>query len=123
MPNSPQVLVVDDSRFERAFLKGMLEDQGWRVIGEAADGQEGVEKFTELAPDVVMMDITMPRMDGITALKEIRRLDPEAQVVIVTAMGSPEKFREALNAGAKDFIVKPFERQKVQEVMSHLYRI
>jgi two-component system chemotaxis response regulator CheY len=122
MSQTPQILVVDDSKFERAFLVGMLEEQGWSVAAEAEDGLEGVEKYSQLTPDVVMMDITMPHMDGITALKEIMTLDPEARVVIVTAMGSPAKFREALNAGAKDFIVKPFNQEKVHEVMSHILR-
>ena len=122
MSQSPKVLVVDDSKFERAFLTGILKEEGWTVIGEAEDGLDGLQKFIELTPDVVMMDITMPRMDGLAALKAIMQINPEARVVIVTAMSTPEKFREAINSGAKDFIVKPFSHGKVQEVLSHVFR-
>ncbi len=122
MSQNPQVLVVDDSKFERTFLTGILREEGWNVIAEAADGLEGLQKYVELTPDVVMMDITMPRMDGLAALKAIMQINPEARVVIVTAMSTPDKFREAINNGAKDFIVKPFSQAKVKEVLAHVFR-
>ena len=122
MAQSPQVLVVDDSKFERSYLTGILREEGWTVVAEAEDGLEGLQKYVECTPDVVMMDITMPRMDGLAALKAIMQINPEARVVIVTAMSTPEKFREAINAGAKDFIVKPFSQAKVLEVLAHVFR-
>ena len=122
MSQSPKVLVVDDSKFERAFLTGILKEEGWNVVAEAEDGLDGLQKYIDLTPDVVMMDITMPRMDGLAALKAIMQINPEARVVIVTAMSTPEKFREAINSGAKDFIVKPFSHGKIQEVLAHVFR-
>jgi two-component system chemotaxis response regulator CheY len=107
------VLIVDDSRTSRKILRGTLEAEGFNIIGEAGDGVEGVAQFTELKPDVVTMDITMPNKDGIEALKDIIALDSSAKVVMVTAAGQKNKMIEALKAGACDFISKPFDAEVV----------
>jgi len=103
------VLIVDDSKTSRKFLRNMLEEAGYVIVGEAVNGLEGVEKYKELHPDVVTMDITMPIMDGIDAVKEIAEYDSTAKVVMVTAAGQKSNMVEALKRGAADFIQKPFE--------------
>jgi len=112
-----KVLIVDDAAFMRATLKLMLEKNGFEVIGEASDGKIGIMKYKELCPDIVTLDITMPEMDGITALKEIKKIYPNAKVVIVTAMGQECYVREAIMCGAKGFIVKPFTEEHVLKVL------
>ena len=107
--NMARVLIVDDSKTSRKFLKNMLEEAGHEIIAEAVDGADGVAKYMELKPDVVTMDITMPVMDGIEAVGEIMRQDPEAKVIMVTAAGQKNNMVEALKKGAADFIQKPFE--------------
>jgi len=111
------VLVVDDAMFMRATLKKLLTEAGFEVSGEAENGQAAVERYQELKPDVVMMDITMPEMDGLTALKEIMKIDAGARVVMCTALGQERTVMEAIQAGAKDYIVKPFKADKVVEVV------
>jgi len=108
-----QVLITDDTAFMRMTLKNILEKNGYQVVGEAEDGQVAVDKYLELRPDLVTMDITMPRMDGITAIKKIIEADPEAKIVVCSAMGQKSLVIEALSAGAKDFIVKPFQAERI----------
>lgn len=107
MPKS--VLIIDDGAFMRILIRGMLEKNDYVVVGEAADGVDGVRLYKELRPDLVTMDITMPQMDGISALKEIIAFDQDANVVMVSAMGQDEFVKEAIMAGAKSFVVKPFD--------------
>lgn len=115
-----KIMIVDDAMVIRATLKMMLEKNGFEVVGEASDGKVAVQKYPELKPDIVTMDITMPNMDGIAALKEIKKLDPSAKVVIVSAMGQDNMVREAIVAGAKSFIIKPFNEEFVVKTLSVL---
>lgn len=108
-----QVLITDDTAFMRMTLRNILEKNGYEVVGEAEDGVVAVEKYTELRPDLVTMDITMPRMDGITAIKKIMEVNPQAKIVVCSAMGQKSLVIEALNAGARDFIVKPFQAERI----------
>ncbi|MDL2287308.1 response regulator [Eubacteriales bacterium OttesenSCG-928-G02] len=103
------VLIIDDGVFMRVLIKGILNKNNYNVIGEAEDGLIGVEMYKALKPDIVTMDITMPNMDGITALKEILKYDSNACVVMVSAMGQEKYIKEAIVSGAKSFIVKPFD--------------
>lgn len=109
------ILIVDDAAFMRMMLKDILTKNGYRIAGEAADGNEAVSKYSELKPDLVTLDITMPEKDGIQALKEIRAIDPDATCVMCSAMGQQAMVIEAIQAGAKDFIVKPFQADRVVE--------
>ncbi|MCL5982898.1 MAG: response regulator [Firmicutes bacterium] len=108
-----QVLITDDTAFMRMTLRNILEKNGYQVVGEAEDGQVAVEKYRELRPGLVTMDITMPRMDGITAIKKIMEIDSQAKIVVCSAMGQKALVIEALNAGARDFIVKPFQADRI----------
>ena len=112
-----RILITDDALFMRVTLKNILTQNGYEVVGEAANGAESVELYRQLRPDVVTMDITMPEMDGISALKEIRSMDPSANVVMCTAMGQKNMVVEAIQAGARDFIVKPFQPDRVLEAL------
>lgn len=112
-----KILIVDDSRTSRKILKGILEGNGYEVIGEATNGQEGYERYEELKPDVVTMDITMPVLDGIEALKKIKGSYPEAKVVMVTAAGQRTKMVEAVQNGADDFVGKPFEAEQLKRTI------
>ncbi len=103
------VLVVDDAEFVRVAIKQMLEANGHSMAGGAANGIEAIEKYAELKPDVVILDITMPEMNGIEALKRIKVFDPKAKVIICSAIGFQEMLAEAIECGAEEFIVKPFE--------------
>lgn len=109
----PTVLITDDTAFMRMTLKNILSKNGYDVVGEAEDGLQAIEKYKELKPNLVTMDITMPNLDGISAIKEIMKGDPEAKIVVVSAMGQKSLVIEALNAGAKDFIVKPFQPDRI----------
>lgn len=109
------VLITDDTAFMRMTLKNVIEKNGYSVVGEAADGEEAVALYQELKPDMVTMDITMPKMDGITAIKEIMKVDPDAKIIVCSAMGQKPMVIEALSAGAKDFLVKPFDAERVVE--------
>jgi len=113
----PTVLITDDTLFMRATLRNILEKAGFEVVGEAADGEEAVELYRQLRPDVVTMDITMPKLDGIEAIKQIRREDPEARIVVCSAMGQKPLVIEAIRSGARDFIVKPFQPERVIEAV------
>ena len=109
------VLVVDDAAFMRMMLKDILTKGGDDVVGEAADGNEAVAKYNELKPDLVTLDITMPNKDGLQALKEIRANDPNATCIMCSAMGQQAMVIDAIQAGAKDFVVKPFQPDRVLE--------
>ncbi|CAM3377112.1 response regulator [Hydrogenibacillus schlegelii] len=115
-----RILVVDDAAFMRMMLKDILTKNGYEVVGEAPDGAKAVELYQELKPDLVTMDITMPEMDGIQALKEIKKIDPQAKVIMCSAMGQQAMVIEAIQAGAKDFIVKPFQAERVLEAVRKL---
>ena len=108
-----KILIVDDAAFMRMMLKDILTKGGFEIAGEAADGVEAVAKYNELKPDLVTLDITMPNKDGIQALKEIKAADPNATCVMCSAMGQQSMVIEAIQAGAKDFIVKPFQIQSI----------
>ena len=108
-----KVLIVDDAAFMRISIKNMLTKNGYEVVGEAENGLIGVEMYKELKPDIVTMDITMPEMSGLDALKEIIKLDPQAKIVMVSAMGQEAMVREAIVSGAKGFIVKPFKEEGI----------
>jgi len=103
------VLVVDDASFMRMTIKKMLEANGHTMVGEAATGVEAIERYAQLKPDVVILDITMPEMNGIEALKRIKVLDPKARVIICSAAGYRDKLAQAIENGAEQFVVKPFE--------------
>ena len=108
-----RILIVDDAAFMRISIKNMLTKNGYEVVGEAENGLIGVELYKELKPDIVTMDITMPEMSGLDALKEITKVDPQAKVVMVSAMGQEAMVREAIVSGAKGFIVKPFKEEGI----------
>jgi two-component system chemotaxis response regulator CheY len=108
-----RVLVVDDAAFMRKMVGDALAKGGHEVVGEASNGQEAVESFQALRPDIMTLDITMPEKDGLTALKEIMALDPSARVVMCSARGQESKVLEAVKSGAKDFVVKPFQADRV----------
>ncbi|AXI09093.1 response regulator [Oceanobacillus sp. 143] len=112
-----RILVVDDAAFMRMMIKDILTKNGYEVVGEAQDGAQAVEKYKELSPDLVTMDITMPEMDGITALKNIKAFNPEAKIIMCSAMGQQAMVIDAIQAGAKDFIVKPFQADRVIEAI------
>ncbi len=113
-----RVLIVDDAAFMRMMLKDILTKNGFEVVGEAVNGEDAVEKYKELQPDIVTMDITMPEMDGITAVKQIRAISPQAKIIMCSAMGQQPMVLEAIQSGAKDFIVKPFQADRVIESIS-----
>lgn len=108
-----KILIVDDSRTSRKILKTILENAGHEVIGEAVDGVDGVAKFQELSPEITTLDITMPNMDGLEALKEVKKLNADAKVIMVTAAGQQNKMVEAIKNGASEFVTKPFEADEI----------
>ncbi|OZU90311.1 two-component system response regulator [Virgibacillus indicus] len=112
-----RILIVDDAAFMRMMIKDILTKNGFEVIGEAQDGAEAIEKYKELSPDLVTMDITMPEMDGITSLKRIKELNSDAKIIMCSAMGQQAMVIDAIQAGAKDFIVKPFQADRVIEAI------
>ncbi len=114
-----RVLIVDDAAFMRLNLKNILKEN-YEIAGEAENGQQAVEMYQELKPDFVTMDITMPVMDGLEAIKEIKKIDPEANIIVCSAMGQQKMIIKAIEAGAKDFIVKPFKEQRVLEAIEKL---
>ena len=115
---SATILVVDDAAFMRMMLKDILNKSGYTVIGEAENGLVAVEKHAELKPNLTIMDITMPEMDGLQAVKEIRKRDPHALIIMCSAMGQQSMVIEAIQSGAKDFIVKPFQAERVVEAVA-----
>ena len=112
-----RVLVADDALFMREMIKDILRQGGFDVVGEASNGNEALEKYRQLMPDITTMDIVMPLKSGIEALREIRKEHGDAKIVMISALGQDSLVIEALEAGAKDFIVKPFQAEKVLEVV------
>lgn len=115
-----KILIVDDSRTSRKMLRGILETEGHEIIDEALNGQEGVQKYQALKPDLVTMDITMPVVDGVEALKMIKALDSAAKVIMVTAAGQKNKMIDCIKAGADEFLTKPFDQQEIVNIVSKL---
>lgn len=111
------ILICDDAAFMRMMIKDILTKNGYEIAGEAENGAKAVEKYNETKPDLVLMDITMPEMDGIQALKKIKEGDPNATVIMCSAMGQQAMVIEAIQSGAKDFIVKPFQAERVLEAV------
>ena len=108
-----RILIADDAAFMRMMIKSILTQNGHEVVGEAANGDEAVARYAELRPDVMTLDITMPEKDGIAALKEIIAADPAARIVMCSALGQEAKVIESIRSGAKDFVVKPFQHDRV----------
>ncbi len=113
-----RVVVVDDAMFMRKMVKDALTKGGHEVVGEASNGAEAVDRFRELSPELLTLDITMPEKDGLAALKEIIALDPAARIVMCSALGQESKVLEAIKAGAKDFVVKPFKPERVLDAVA-----
>ena len=114
------ILIVDDSRTSRRILRGILESDGHTIIGEAVNGQEGYDKYAELKPDLVTMDITMPIMTGVESLKKIKADFPDAKVVMVSAAGQQHNMLEAVQSGAAEFIAKPFDADEIKKVIKNV---
>ncbi len=114
------ILIIDDSKTSRKVLKNLLQTEGHQIIAEAINGEDGINKFIEFKPDVVTMDITMPVMDGIEALRRIRAIDEHAKVVMVTAAGQANKMYEAVKYGASEFLAKPFEPEQISEIINRI---
>ena len=117
MGEKKRILVADDSSFLRNALKKIMEKHGYEVIGMAENGLETVTKYKELKPDLVVLDVIMPQMNGLEVLKLLRAVDPNAAVVMVSSMSTKESVVNCIQAGAKNYILKPFEEQKVVEVI------
>jgi two-component system chemotaxis response regulator CheY len=117
------ILIADDLAFIKIVLRDILEKSGFRVVGEASTGDEAIARYQDTRPDVVLMDITMPGMDGLTALKKIREIDPAARVIICSAIGQQRLILQAIEMGAKDFIVKPFQPQRVVSALKKVLDI
>ena len=112
-----RVLIVDDAAFMRMMIKNILSKAGYDIVGEAENGVQAIAKYKDLTTDLVTMDITMPEMDGITAVKEIMSINGAAKVIMCSAMGQQAMVIDAIQAGAKDFIVKPFQPNRVLEAV------
>ena len=115
-----KIMIVDDAAFMRITIKNMLKKSTHEVVGEAENGKVAIDRYRELVPDIVTMDITMPEMDGLSALKEILRINPKANVIMVSAMGQETMVREAIVSGAKGFIVKPFKEEGILSAIDRL---
>ncbi len=114
------ILVVDDAAFMRMMIKNILSKNGYEIVGEAENGQVAVELYKKLKPDLVTMDITMPEMNGIDGVKAIRGFDPNANIIMCSAMGQQAMVMEAIQAGAKDFIVKPFQQDRILQAIGRV---
>ncbi len=114
------VLIVDDSKTSRKILRNLLEENGFEIVGEAENGEIGYLKYKELTPDIVTMDITMPEMDGIESLSLIKKANPEAKVIMITAAGQEQKMVTALKRGADEFITKPFQKKEVIDALKKM---
>ena len=112
-----KILIVDDSRTSRKMLKELLESLGHEVIGEAVNGEDGFIKYKELNPDLVTLDITMPKLDGIQALQLIKKHNPEAKALMITAAGQRDKIIQAVKYGAAEFVTKPYEKEEVEKIL------
>lgn len=117
---SKSVLIVDDAAFMRLMIKDILTRNGFDVCGEAANGYQAIEKYAETKPDLVLMDITMPEMNGLEALKVIKEADNSAKVIMCSALGQQDMVMEAIQNGAQDFIVKPFQEAKLVQAVNKL---
>ncbi len=115
-----KILIVDDSRTSRKMLRNILETSGHEIVDEAVNGQDGVQKFQALKPDVITLDITMPIVDGVEALKMIKALDPNSKVIMVTAAGQKNKMIDCIKAGANQFLTKPFDQQEILDVIAKM---
>jgi len=115
-----KILIVDDSRTSRKMLRNILESSGHEIVDEAVNGQDGVQKFQALKPDVITLDITMPIVDGVEALKMIKALDPNSKVIMVTAAGQKNKMIDCIKAGANEFLTKPFDQQEILDVIAKM---
>lgn len=115
-----RILVVDDAAFMRMMIKNIVTKQGYEVAGEAENGKQAVVLYSELKPDLVTMDITMPEMDGIESVKAIRSIDPGANIIMCSAMGQQTLVMDAIQAGAKDFIVKPFQQERILQAIERV---
>jgi two-component system chemotaxis response regulator CheY len=115
-----RVLIVDDAAFMRMMIRDILEKNGFEVAGEASNGLEAVKEFQELRPDVTTMDIIMPEMNGIDAVKAIKQIDPDAKIIMLSAMGQQAMVMEAIQAGAQDFVVKPFQGDRVIDALNRV---
>ncbi|MGE5482872.1 MAG: response regulator [Bacteroidota bacterium] len=115
-----RILVVDDTAFMRLTMRRLLEKNGYQVVAEAENGLEALQRYEETHPDLVTMDLIMPMMDGISAIKELVRRDPACKVIVCSSMGQKALVVEALNAGALDFVVKPFQPQRVLEALARV---
>lgn len=115
-----KILVTDDAAFMRMQLKDILTKLGHEVVGEAENGEVSIQKYEELRPDLVTMDITMPEMNGIEAVKAIKKNHPEAVIIMCSAMGQQSMVLDAIKAGAKDFLVKPFTKERIEEALIKL---
>jgi two-component system chemotaxis response regulator CheY len=113
-----RILIADDLSFIRMLQKEVLTEGGYQIVGEAADGREAVQKYRDLAPDAVILDITMPGMNGLAALQEILAIDPGARVLICSSVGQQSVIVEAIQAGARDFVVKPFKPQRLAAALA-----
>ncbi|MEK4425646.1 response regulator [Solibacillus sp. FSL K6-1523] len=113
----PTILIVDDTLFMRVAIGNMVKNWGFEVVGEAANGQEAVQLYEQLQPDIVTMDLTMPVMNGLDAVKKIIAKNPNAKIIMVTALGQPRIMVDAIENGAKDFITKPFTPEKLKSVL------
>ena len=116
---SKRVLIVDDSILMRKMVADTLVDDGWEVVAEAANGQEAIDKYGEFQPDAVSLDIVMPGTDGLYALEHILQMDPDARVVVVSALNQTKLISDAIRKGAQDFIAKPFLPEQLQQTMAH----
>lgn len=117
---SKKILITDDAAFMRMQLRDMLTKLGHEVVGEAENGFDAVKKYQELTPDLITMDITMPEMDGIEAVKKIRELSTDVKIVMCSAMGQQSMVVDAIQAGAEDFIIKPFNEERIKEALDKL---
>ena len=115
-----KILIVDDSRTSRRILKGLLEGEGYEIAGEAVNGQEGYDKYVELKPDLVTMDITMPVMTGVESLKKIKADFPDSKIIMVSAAGQQHNMLEAVQSGAAEFIAKPFDAEEIKRVIKNV---
>lgn len=117
------ILIVDDSRTSRKILKKMVEEAGHTVVEECSNGEEGYLKYKELKPDLVTLDITMPKLDGLEALQLIRKVDEEAKVIMITAAGQKEKMIQAIKYGAAEFIAKPYDSDDIREAINKVLKL
>lgn len=117
---SKRILVVDDAAFMRMMIKNILSKNGYEIVGEAENGKDAIEFYKKLKPDLVTMDITMPEMNGIEGVKAILEFDPNAKIIMCSAMGQQAMVMEAIQAGAKDFIVKPFQQERILQAIGRV---